>query len=301
VTAFSYRACGVTFASEIEFPELPPAADAPDVQIRRGRVPEQIEVVRAGGPFFEVGPDNYVLRVEGVGQYWVRHGREVIVDPEPSAAPRTVRTFFLGSVLTALLHQRGLLVLHAGGVAGPHGAVLVAGHSGRGKSTLLAALARRGYPVLADDAAAINLNDDRRPVVYPAFPELRLWSDALARLGQPTEALTATRAGIQKFSWPVDDLPGEAHPLAAIYVLDTWNDAKVAVRTLSGRDRFTALRLQTRNLRVLEGLRMQTHHFSVTTAVAAAVPVIEVVRPAQGDSVERVADLVEQDFARRVS
>ena len=50
-----------------------------------------------------------------------------------------VRVFLLGSCIGALLHQRGILVLHAGAIHTDKGAVLFTGPWGIGKSTLLAA------------------------------------------------------------------------------------------------------------------------------------------------------------------
>lgn len=86
-----------------------------------------------------------LLKVDGVANYWVKEGREIVIEPGPAAEAGDVRVFLLGSAFGALLHQRGLPPFHAGAVAMEGKAVLLAGRSGVGKSTLAAELCRRGH------------------------------------------------------------------------------------------------------------------------------------------------------------
>src|SRR6185436_17962029 len=60
------------------------------------------------------------------------------------------------SVTGAVLQQRGLLPLHASALLLGAGAIALLGPSRAGKSTLAAALARRGHPVLADDVVPVS-------------------------------------------------------------------------------------------------------------------------------------------------
>jgi hypothetical protein len=80
------------------------------------------------------------------------------------------------------LRARGLLAIHAGVVAFEEGAVILAGPSGHGKSTLTLALVRAGGALLTDEMAVIA-TDDRtilpfprglhvRPDTLAMFPEL---------------------------------------------------------------------------------------------------------------------------------
>ncbi len=55
-----------------------------------------------------------------------------------------VRLFLLGSVMGAVLHYRGVTPLHGNGFVHEGGAVLVLGNMGVGKSTLAAALVKKG-------------------------------------------------------------------------------------------------------------------------------------------------------------
>jgi hypothetical protein len=86
---------------------------------------------------------------------------------------RGVLAMGLGPVLGWALRMRDVLCLHAGVVAVGDRAIALVGPRGAGKSTLVAALTARGYPVLADDFATVA------PVpggflVHPGVPEVRL-------------------------------------------------------------------------------------------------------------------------------
>ena len=121
-TCHIYAVYGMTIASEMEFPELLAGSGTPDVWVRCGAVPAHLSSAPPTGLFFEADADSFLLRVEGVARYWVRAGRDIVVDVAADALDVQVRTFFLGAVLTAVLHQRGVLVLHASGVVGARGA-----------------------------------------------------------------------------------------------------------------------------------------------------------------------------------
>ncbi len=67
------------------------------------------------------------------------------------------REFFLLSLLM-LLRPRGLYGLHANGLAGEHGDMLVIGKSGSGKTTLTLSLVRAGWRYGSDDATLLYEN-----------------------------------------------------------------------------------------------------------------------------------------------
>ena len=292
---FVYAVHGLTIASVLECPELPAGHGPPHVEVRYGTVPTHLDNPRKAGVLFEVSPDSYLLRVDAVARYWARAGREIVIEPTPDADAVDVRTFLFGPVINALLHQRGALVLHAGGVVGPRGALLVAGESGRGKSTAVAALANRGYQILTDDVAAIVLDGDDRPLVWPGSPQLRLWPDAIARLGYDMALASPVRPGVDKFTVDMQEqFSAEPQPLGAVYLLEAHNGSELEIERLENSARFDAVRSHTRNFRVIEGLGMQRAHFRMAAAIAARVPVIRLKRPRTGDSVDAIAGMIDE-------
>jgi hypothetical protein len=116
-------------------------------------------------------------------------GASIACQPLPGVPAVTLRHLLLDQVAPLVMSLRGRLVLHASAVSTPRGAVAFAGETGQGKSTLAASLARRGFPVIADDCLLLREDIDCS-VVMPSYPGLRLWPDAVAHLfGEGPECL----------------------------------------------------------------------------------------------------------------
>jgi len=292
--AFLYRVCGFVLESDLELPELQHASGGADVFLRFGSVPEHLDQPISRGVLFEAGPEGYLLRVASTGRFLVRDGREITLDVVAGASPRDLRALLLGPAITAVLHQRGALVMHAASVVGARGAVILAGDSGQGKSTLLAALARCGYRVLADDTTALTLTPSGSLEAQPAFPFVKLWRDALQRMGDDTEGLTRSMDHVEKYS--VSHVPlFHAEPVApvAMFVLRVSNDAVVKCEPVADSESFAEVRLQTRALRALEGLQLLAGHFQLAAKLAASVPIHRLTRPRDADSVDALVRIVE--------
>jgi len=196
-------------------------------------------------------------------------------------------------VFTALLHQRGSLVLHASGLAGPNGAVLVAGHSGAGKSTIAAELASRGYEVIGDDAAVIVVGDGDELMVQPGLPQLNLWKDAATHLGLDDATAQVALPEIDKYivSQPFAFVRGP-HRLAAICVIELGTGDEVVSEELADSERFSVLKEQTRQFRVMNALGTNSSHFQLASRVAAQVPIVRIVRPLRHEARQQVGDIV---------
>ncbi len=93
--------------------------------------------------------------------------------------------------LIAALSEAGILAIHAGVVGRDGQAILIAGRSGRGKTTLVLSLLRRGFDLLSDELALVG-PDDRTILAYPRglhvrpqalglFPELGFLADIPAQ------------------------------------------------------------------------------------------------------------------------
>lgn len=298
-----FRAYGLLFASSIAIPEMlpaerdPGAGAEPDVVVTGAHFADSLADPVATSDVHQVNRDALLLRVDGVGRYLVTGGRQILVDPEPTATAHDVRVYLLGTCLGALLHQRGFYVLHASGVATDRGAVLFTGESGAGKSTLLAELLHRGYPMVVDDVCAVRFDDDE-PIVVSAYPRTRLWADAASRLAIDTTALPRTRSSWDKFERQVTDQfsDGEAR-LSRVFHLVAPDGDVVSLERLGTIDAFTTLVENTYRSVLLDGMNIRSSHFELASRLARTVEVIQIRRPAGSDTVAPVADLVVEALA----
>jgi hypothetical protein len=176
-------------------------------------------------------------------------------------------------------------------VSAARGAVAFAGHTGLGKSTLAAALARRGHGLIADDVCAIELAEPG-PAVRPSFPRLRLWDDAMRALDLSPEGLPRASVGKPKFHYcqPGQFDPSTA-PLRAIYLLQRTGDGQAdAIERVRGAA--AAASLSNEVYRRWIGVRLGRRPDLLTQAlhVAAEVPVFRCrVRPDLTDIGEAAA------------
>ena len=221
--SFDYRLFGLHIRSELELPELPAAnpSAGPDVTIRIGEIPD-FPAADGEGPHSVNG--GIVLAIRGIAGFFIRGGEEIIVEPRPHVSEGNVRLFLLGSAMGALLHQRGLLPLHANAVEIDGKAVAFMGESGSGKSTLAAWFHDRGHRIIADDVCVVRFDEEGRAQASPGLPRLRLWKEALEASGRETSNHKLSYAGsrsIEKYDVPI---PSEAATpeeieLAAVYLL----------------------------------------------------------------------------------
>jgi hypothetical protein len=234
--------------------------------------------------------DEARLHWPDVGAILVREGREIVLDPPPGAAADLLRLYLLGPVLGLLLHQRGLLVLHASAVALDGGVVAFLGQTGDGKSTTAAMLHARGCAVVADDVVAVDLGASGGPAALPGFPQLKLWPDAVTALGETPESLPRVHAGEDKRVRRVDAAGMASRPLRRLYVLT--DAGSLDLEPLTGHA--AVFELLQHSHAALEGLgpaSCLTH----CARLAAAVPVRRLRRPRCLAGLGELAALVERD------
>jgi hypothetical protein len=163
---------------------------------------------------FTVGPD----------------GADVACRATPQVTERDLLSLFGEPILRTVLVRRGLVSFHAACLAKGAGAILLMGNKGMGKSTLSAALQRRGWQLLADDLTRVAEVDG----AWNAFPGLRqtkLMPEAAAALGHAPGTLASRwddsgpdevyAGGDKLILGPRADLPPELDSarLDAIFVL----------------------------------------------------------------------------------
>lgn len=296
---FDYAISGLRLRSQIKLPELipaPKAAEQPEVSLILKETPEALENPVSNGVLYQAAPAQFLLKMPGIARYLVRHGDEILVEPESGSREEEVRLFLLGTVWAALLHQRELLVLHASAISTPQGAVIFMGRSSTGKSSLAAAFYRRGYPILGDDTIALDVLAGQA-LAYPAFPQLRLWPDMLHALGiNPDEALPL-RPKLPKRALPARQrFNAKAQPVRAIYLLSTHIEDGIKMEKFEGMARFSTLLNNTFREKFLGGLGVRPAHFRQVSHAAQLVPVTSLARPEHKPDFDSLVTAIQQDL-----
>ena len=237
----SWTAWGLRIRSAIPLPFAPGAPVVePDVVVSRGSVPSA-NGASAGPPCpWESAPGVFRLEVGGVARYLVREGREITVEPA-GGDEAALGAFLLGPVMAACLQQRGIVTLHASAVATDAGAVLFTGRSGAGKSVLAATLVERGHHLLADNVAGVVLGAGGHPEVLPAFPEVRLWADAVEALDCQGRTQGRVRIGLGKYRVPAGRFRAEPARVHAVFELAMHNRDEFNVQAVSSVRAFDML------------------------------------------------------------
>jgi hypothetical protein len=231
---YYYSAYGLTIGSALLLPELQPTATlavsaqqrAPaDIQISFGAIPWtpncSLDDSETWDHFQVNGQDEAYLYWRIVGKFWVRSGREIIIDPIPEVTEKVMRLPLLGAVLAMVLHQRKLLVLHASAIAIGNGAAVFLGRKGQGKSTMAATLFGRGHRLLTDDVTAVDLRHPEQPMILPGFPQIKLWPEAaVAALGDDPSDLARVHPEAEKRARPTaENFLQVPLPLRRLYIL----------------------------------------------------------------------------------
>lgn len=298
---FSYRAYGLGIRAAIPLPELVEGEAEVEVSIHFGRVkhPQVLEAAEAGSTFFSPNPEEDYLFWRGVGSFLVREGNEIVVDPSPGLDERVLRLLLLGPVLAVLLRQRGHLLLHASAVAVAGEAILFLGSSGRGKSTTAAALRARGHGLVTDDVAVIRA-EETRPMVYPGFPQLKLWPEALVSLGDDPEKLPRWNPHLEKRARSAAN-EFSPTPLAVkkIYVLD--EGIAPGILPLSPQKAFMELVRHTYGsdygLQTTMGVGSASHFFRCKSLIDK-VAILSLRRQKSLSQLPNLVRLIEEDLSR---
>jgi len=296
-----YRLGPFLLASEIPLPELRIQADGiPDAFIRLGNTPDRLEGVVANESRWWASRDEYLLRVPGVANFHVSHGREVIVEPAPDALAADIRAYLLSPIFSTLCYQAGMYSLHASSVRVGDGVAAFLGNSGAGKSTLAAYLRRREHTVVSDD---ICLLDPRAAeaggtLVVPVAPALKLWRSALEQLGESTEDLPRVFSRDDKYRMEIAELE-ERLPLREVFFLEWAEQPDAAVELVPVEGVLAVMRLMefTHYDYLMKPTGRQEGNFLLCGRILSQVRAFTLRRPRNFARIDAVIDVLERHFA----
>ena len=283
-----YAYSGLKISSQLPIPEWSVFESSisfqnPDVQIRLG---ESIKDKASQKPNFTFKKNQCCFFFPEAGEYTIRSGREIIIKPLPTAKNREIRLFLLGTSWGALNYQRGNTIFHAGAVKIRDQVMAFCGPAQSGKSTLTAWLVKKGYPMVSDDLCRFDVSSKSKLLIYPSFPRLKLWKDALKALKWDQKKLTRDHFRMDKFHLPQETIdPSSPLPVSTLIILE-WGPLNL--KRLAGLDAVESLVSQASyHSELLEPMGQVAAHWERCIRVAQRVSVWKFSRPRNLDQMDK--------------
>jgi hypothetical protein len=210
--------------------------------------------------------------------------------------------YLAGPVMGQVLQLRRRPTLHGSAIAVGDSAVALLGECGAGKSTLAAAFAKLGYPVLTEDVIAITTG----LLVQPGYPLIRLWPHAVELLfGSPDALPNLTPTWDKRYldlNQPEYRFQAEPLPLGAVYVLSgrVDHDAAPSVKPLSGGEAMMRLVANSYTGHLPSDDAYKAKEFSTFGKIAASVPVLALHPHSDPKRIYDTCELVASDFRSRL-
>ncbi len=221
---------GLRLSTDLPLAGLPrwPGVDgAADLVLREGAVPETLDDSPRAGRLLSVGRDGTALvYFKDLLKIIVRAGGAATIEISPGARMVDVEGYLLSFIAGVVLHQRGMLPLHASCVVVDGQAIAISGRSGRGKSTLAAAFARKGRRLLSDDITVIRFSADGDVLAVPGSPHVRLNSDSLCAAGLDPARVCDGRRRDEKKIWRREAAEFAPIRLSALFRLEVDPEAQ---------------------------------------------------------------------------
>lgn len=279
------HAYGLAIASELPLPELPSVDAVPDVNVYLCQLDDLISTKR--------DKNSWLLEHPAAGKFIVEDGKRIFVEPQKNAESGIVTAILLGAVMSAVLFQRGLFVLHASCVDIDNYAIAFLGASGCGKSTMAQLFHSRGRTILTDDVMAVKMKDTI-PTAIPSYAQVRLLPDAAEALGYSFEELDPLYNLAPKRAHQVKDGFGQTPlPIKRLYLLARGTEN--AIEPLTPQVAFMGLVQNSRVSTYLSDSDSLSHHFTLCEQFALQVPMRILKRKGSLSDLPYLADLVEAD------
>lgn len=298
---YYYWAYGLIVKSEIIFPELFSVVetDQVDVELILGDIPE---ITRKDGDYHAayqiITSTESKLTIPKVGNYYAGFGKLIIINKEDDADWDSVRLFCLSNSFAAILHQRKTIPLHCAAFLHNEQLVLIFGHSGAGKSTILAAMMSRGYQVFSDDVCVPIIDQVTGGVsLFSSYPMLKYWKATADRMGMHTDDLSRKiRPDMDKYGiYFHDNFIIESRKPVFVFLLEKLKEYTItSLQPLTGVALFQRLEENAYRGQQLGHMNLKREHFNLFTSLANQSKSYLIQRAEEEDSIDFIADLIEQ-------
>lgn len=287
---YHYHIYGLNVISDLKFPQLltehENKQETPLIHVSTIDVPEHIRQIT--GKKYEFGSKISWLKNDTT---WlvVENGEKIGYCLTGAGHPSYLQSYILGYGMSMLAMQRGMLAVHCSAVADEDGAVLIAGESGSGKSTVTTAFLEKGYRLMADDMVVVETAQTGQIMAKPAFPYQKLCRNVAVEKGYCLDDLIYINEEKDKFLVHYEgDFRTTEVPVKSFIMLGVVGGEAVVTQDIKGIDRFY---VYANNLFLRHLLQKDKYSPAIgqkCLEMAAVVPTYFIGRPREGDTTAEV-------------
>jgi len=316
-----YTAYGLRLRTDFEIPGLNQTTGLPvwaEVCLETGVKPAWArqasclpsEIIHSLPAALECNDPAFVVRKLGEERYFqlsysdgteffvARLGEQIWGSCPPPLTKEDLVTYLLGPVLGFVLRRKGATALHASAVRFGDSAVAFAGPAGAGKSTTAAAMALRGAAGLCEDIAVLH-EENGNFFLYPGYPRVCLWPDAVEKLFASRDALPDLTPTWDKKYLALDGIRASFElrklPLGVIYLLAERSEEDSAPRfeEIPGRDALMELVSNT-YMNQLLSREQRAAEFELLSRLVSQVPCKRLVPHRSASKIEALCQIIER-------
>ena len=245
----------------------------------------------------QVDEDDFYLNVIDVASYRVKNGNSVQVFAHEKADLASIKLFLNGSVLGAVLHQRGILPFHGSCFQYEQKGILICGQSGAGKSSVTAAFCQSGAVFINDDITPVEITESETNII-PIKTRIKLWDDSIKKLEIENDNFDKIRPSLDKFYLPNAEEFQSKQALHHIFILSQHNKEEFESHELEGMAKYNVLRQQIYRKMYLKGMpERQKTYFKQLFLLSKNVKVTRIMRP-QIAAITATMEYIKQELAK---
>ncbi len=295
---YYYKVYNLIVKSEIKMDELYAVdkTDKYDVLIKRGKVPRELIGKINNYMWYYLDERDMVLKIDNVGNYYIKDGKEIIVEQYEKSNDHYVKTYILGSSFGLLLRQRGNIAIHGGAVKVKDKGIIITGNTGAGKSTLTNAFRHNGYKFLCDDVSVLGSDIKGKIKVMPAYPQQKLCKDSIKNMEYDIKKFKKIDEERDKYAIPVhESFLNEGIELGAICELELSNDInEVEISEVTGQEKVILVLKNIYRIELLKEKFIDNDYFKKCLDLAMSIKIFRVKRPVNKFTVNKQIDLIEK-------